>query len=144
MPRWGRTGLGAGAAVSGVLATAVVLGLAGPAAADAVGTGAVSVSAVKDGAGRAVAVSARAGRRVGEVVAGALAVQVLPLRAMPAGTVRFGRTRGGRLTVRADLFGLTPGSSHLVEMALGSGAGGIRFGVLRALRKINYVMSGVS
>ena len=116
----GRAGLGA--AVSGMLAAAVVLGLAVPA-----GARTASVSAGSVGKG-----SARAARGIARVVPGLRAAQVLHLRAMPAGTVRFGRTRGGRLMVRADLFGLTPGSSHRVEVVLGSRAGSIRFGVLTA------------
>ena len=51
---------------------------------------------------------------------------------MPAGTVRFGRGRHGRLTVHADMFGLTPGSSHRVDLVRPGRSGVIGFGTLTA------------
>jgi CHRD domain len=45
----------------------------------------------------------------------------LNLKAMPTGTITFG-TSGGDLTVAADAFGLTPGSSHAVAL-VGPGGG---------------------
>jgi hypothetical protein len=50
---------------------------------------------------------------------------------MPAGTVTFGR-RQGRLTVHAAMFGLTPGSSHSVNLLVPGHSGSIRFGWLTA------------
>jgi hypothetical protein len=54
---------------------------------------------------------------------------VLRLHPMPEGTVRFGRQHG-RLTVRAALFGLTPGSAHGVDLRLPGGL--VRFSPLTA------------
>jgi CHRD domain len=45
------------------------------------------------------------------------AAYALSLRAMPAGVVRFGRSHG-HLTVRIGMSGLTPGSSHNVDLVL--------------------------
>jgi len=50
---------------------------------------------------------------------------------MPAGTVTFGR-RQGRLTVQAAVFGLTPGSSHSVNLLAPGHSGSIRFSRLTA------------
>jgi Cu/Zn superoxide dismutase len=55
---------------------------------------------------------------------------VLRLHPMPEGTVRFGRQHG-RLTVRAALFGLTPGSAHGMDLRL-PGGGLVRFSPLTA------------
>ncbi len=52
---------------------------------------------------------------------------VLALRAMPAGRVVFGRDRHHRLTVRAAVFGLTPGSSHGVGLSIPGRSGLVRF-----------------
>ncbi len=77
--------------------------------------------------------SASKGRPAGTAaVRRSVAVYALALRAMPAGTVTFGRGRYGRLTVRPDVFGLTPGSSHDVELVLPGRVGAIRFSVLTA------------
>jgi hypothetical protein len=43
---------------------------------------------------------------------------VVPLRGMPEGVVAFGRTLSHRLVVRALMYGLTPGSSHAVDLQL--------------------------
>lgn len=51
----------------------------------------------------------------------------LHLHAMPVGTVTFGRDRYRRLTVRAVAHGLTPGSSHTVELLLPGRHGVVRF-----------------
>ncbi|MGH3405768.1 MAG: CHRD domain-containing protein, partial [Streptosporangiaceae bacterium] len=66
-----------------------------------------------------------AGQRAGDRAA-------LTLRPMPAGTVRFGRGRHGRLTVHADMFGLTPGSSHRVDLVRPGRSRAIGFGTLTA------------
>jgi len=55
---------------------------------------------------------------------------VLRLHPMPEGTVRFGRQHG-RVTVRAALSGLTPGSAHGVDLRL-PGGGRVRFSPLTA------------
>ncbi len=62
---------------------------------------------------------------------GAAMGEALSLRAMPAGTVAFGR-RHGHLTVTADMFGLTPGSPHAVDLVLPGQARAIRFSTLTA------------
>jgi len=96
-----------GAGLAGALAAAAVLTLAAP--------GSASAGAAGPAAARGVA-----------------AVAALSLRAMPAGTVTFGRGSQGRLTVTADMFGLTPGSSHNVDLVLPGGSRTIRFSALTA------------
>jgi len=56
----------------------------------------------------------------------------LTLRAMPVGEVSFGRDRHHHLTVRAALFGLTPGSSHGVDLWVPGRSRVIRFSTLTA------------
>jgi Cu/Zn superoxide dismutase len=105
MSRRARIRLGAGAATSGALAAAAVLTLAASA-----------------GASTSTAGTAH----------GTPAVHVLHLRAMPTGRVTFARKRHGRLTVHADMFGLTPGSSHEVNLVLPGHFRSIRFSPLTA------------
>jgi Cu/Zn superoxide dismutase len=62
----------------------------------------------------------------------AYGLQVLPLHAMPVGTVRFGRAGHGRLTVHARVSGLTPGSSHAVDLRVPGHSRLIRFSTLTA------------
>jgi hypothetical protein len=93
MPRRLRMRLGAAAGASGVMAAAAALALAAPASA-----GVSHVSPL---------VAAHPSR----------ATYALQLKAMPRGTVAFG-WRHGRLTVRAAIIGLTPGSSHAVHLAI--------------------------
>jgi hypothetical protein len=45
----------------------------------------------------------------------------IPLSPMPQGTVAFGRDRKGEVDVTVNAYGLTPGSSHKVELVNGSG-----------------------
>ncbi len=56
----------------------------------------------------------------------------LTLRAMPVGRVAFRRDRHHHLMVRADLFGLTPGSSHAVDLRVPGRSRVIRFSPLTA------------
>jgi hypothetical protein len=56
----------------------------------------------------------------------------LVLHAMPSGSVRFGRARRGRLVVHVLMYGLTPGSSHYVDLVGPSGRRVARFSTLRA------------
>jgi hypothetical protein len=56
----------------------------------------------------------------------------LTLRAMPVGRVAFRRDRHHHLMVRADLFGLTPGSSHAVDLWVPGRSRVIRFSPLTA------------
>ncbi len=106
--------LGAGAVSTAALAAIVAVATA---AAVALATPAASASS----AGR----TAGTGQR-------AAAIQALPLRAMPVGAVRFGRARHGRLTVHARMFGLTPGSSHTVDLWVPGLSRLIRFSTLTA------------
>jgi hypothetical protein len=99
--------MGAGAAVCSALAGAAILSLAAPAGA--------SPSSASLAPGR-----------------GPSAVHALHLRAMPIGTVAFGRRSHGRLTVRANVFGLTPGSSHDVDLVLPGRRWPVRFSPLTA------------
>jgi Cu/Zn superoxide dismutase len=95
MPRRLRTGLGAAAGASGAvaMAAAAALALAAPASA--------GVSHASPPA------AAHPSRNT----------YALQLKAMPRGTVAFG-WRHGRLTVRAAIIGLTPGSSHAVHLRI--------------------------
>jgi CHRD domain len=61
-------------------------------------------------------------------------VKHLTLTPMPYGTVAFSRGRGGHLTVRLDLAGLTPGSAHAVQLMRPAGAAPVSFGTLTANR----------
>jgi hypothetical protein len=103
------------ATASGALAAAAVLTLAAPAGASTSSAGTL-VSAVVHGT---------------PAVHGTAAVHALRLRAMPAGTVTFGR-RHGRLTVHAVMFGLTAGSSHRVNLMIPGRSAAIRFSPLTA------------
>jgi CHRD domain len=57
---------------------------------------------------------------------------LLALNPMPVGTVAFGRDRRNRLTVTAEMYGLTPGSSHRVNLISAHRYYVIRFGTLTA------------
>jgi hypothetical protein len=73
--------------------------------------------------------AAAAGHTTGLTSAGHL----LPLNAMPVGTVAFGRDSRNRLTVSVVMYGLTPGSSHRVNLLSSHGYYDvIRFGTLTA------------
>jgi Cu/Zn superoxide dismutase len=63
----------------------------------------------------------------------AWAAHLLPLNAMPVGTVAFGRDRRNHLTVSVEMYGLTPGSSHRVNLLSSRGYFNvIRFSTLTA------------
>ena len=104
---WRRRGRRA-AVASGALAAAVTLALPGAAGAST----------------RTAAAGAAA-------PPGGVSLQVLKLRPMPYGAVSFGRWHG-RLTVRAVVLGLTPGSSHRVSLLLPGRFRAIQFGPLTA------------
>jgi CHRD domain len=97
---WIRLGVGAASAVL----TAAALAQAAPADASTVGTA-----------------------QAGTSTAAPTSTVYLHLHAMPVGTVGFGRDRYHRLTVRAVTHGLTPGSSHSVELLLPGRHGVVRF-----------------
>jgi hypothetical protein len=56
----------------------------------------------------------------------------LTLHAMPVGTVRFSRLSHSRLGLQVTIYGLTPGSSHFVDLVLQSGQRVTRFSTLTA------------
>ena len=56
----------------------------------------------------------------------------LTLHAMPVGTVRFSRLSHSRLGLQVTIHGLTPGSSHFVDLMLLSGQRVTRFSTLTA------------
>lgn len=92
--------------------------------------GVAAASALVAGA-VALAVPATANASSGHVTP-SWAVHLLPLNAMPVGTVAFGRDRSNRLTVSAVMHGLTPGSSHRVNLLASHRYYVIRFGALTA------------
>lgn len=98
----------------GAIAAAGVLALAGSACAG-------PASAGPDGARLARAAAARP-----------RSFDTRALRAMPAGQAAFGRDRSGRLTVRASVSGLTPGSSHSVDLIVPGVHRQVRFTPLTA------------
>jgi Cu/Zn superoxide dismutase len=60
----------------------------------------------------------------------------VPVSPMPQGTVTYGRDRRGDVEVTVDAFGLTPGSSHKVELVTGSG------GVITTFRSLTANSGG--
>ena len=103
------TRIGVGAVASGLLAAAVV-SLAGPASASTSGPAGLGAAAVQDSS----------------------AVHRLVLRPMPHGVVIFGRAWKRQLTVHADIYGLTPGSSHNVDLVIPGRLRAVRFSRLTA------------
>ncbi|HWG25148.1 CHRD domain-containing protein, partial [Actinospica sp.] len=59
-------------------------------------------------------------------------VKHLSLRTMPTGTVTLGRTSDGKLSAHLFVTGLTPGSSHTVEIDTSAGTPAIRLGSFTA------------
>jgi hypothetical protein len=126
-----RLRLGRPAAAAGLLAAAVTLALPGPAGAStraAAGPAAAGLSAASH-----LGMAGHRGRGPAGAAArrGGYSRQVLKLRPMPYGAVSFGR-RHGRLTVRAVVLGLTPGSSHRVSLLMPGRLRVIQFGPLTA------------
>jgi hypothetical protein len=113
--RRARIRLGAGAAAAALAAT--VLSVTAPAGAstDAAAHATIRARAASPAAAAAYGSRAR-----------------LSLRAMPVGRVAFRRDRHHHLMVRAALFGLTPGSSHAVDLQVPGRSGLIRFSPLTA------------
>jgi CHRD domain len=105
-----RIRLGAASATVSALAAAAALTLAGPAGASTGGAGTTGSAAVH----------------------GPANVALLSLRPMPTGTAAFGRGSHGQLTVHADMFGLTPGSSHAVILVIPGSFRVVRFSTLTA------------
>jgi CHRD domain len=96
----------------------------GAAAASALVAGAVALAVPATANASSVAAAGR--------VTPSWAVHLLPLNAMPVGSVAFGRDRRNRLTVSAVMYGLTPGSSHRVNLLASNRYYVIRFGTLTA------------
>ncbi len=115
--------LGTGAVTSGALTVAAVLVLAASAGASTTGG-----AAAQGGA----AVHGGTVFNGGTAVRGTGDVDALTLHAMPVGTVTFGRLSNGRLTARARMFGLTPGSTHNVVLVPAGQTAAIRFSPLTA------------
>lgn len=114
MSRRSRIRLGAGAAAAALAAAA----LAGPALPGTSPAGASTNAPV---------------RAASPAAPGAYGARArLTLRAMPAGRITFRRDRRHRLVVRAALYGLTPGSSHAVDLRVPGRSGVIRFSLLTA------------
>jgi CHRD domain len=99
-----------GAAASGLLAAAAVLSLATPAVASTSGLGPFGSVPVHETS----------------------AVLHLSLRPMPHGAVTFGRGRHRQLIAHADIYGLTPGSSHNVDLFVPGLLRAVRFSRLTA------------
>jgi Cu/Zn superoxide dismutase len=97
----------------------------GAAVASAVIAGALALAAPAAASASSVAPS-------GAATGSGWAVHLLPLNAMPVGAVAFGRDSRNRLTVSAVMYGLTPGSSHRVNLPSPNRHHVIRFGTLTA------------
>jgi hypothetical protein len=119
--RRARIRLGAGAAAAALAAT--VLSVTAPAGAS---TNAAARAAIPARA----ALPAQAAAPAAGAAYGARARLIL--RAMPVGRVAFRRDRHHHLMVRAALFGLTPGSSHAVDLWVPGRSRVIRFSPLTA------------
>ncbi len=121
--RHARLRLAAGTAAAGALVAAAALAQAAPAGASTGSAGTAGLATFRTAPASHVA----------HVSAGhARARDALSLRAMPAGAVSFGRGNHGHLTVRAHLFGLTPGSAHQVDLVIPGRSLTIRFSPLTA------------
>lgn len=94
-----------------------------------IASGAVAAAGVLALAGPASAASARQARAATHHPASFYA---LALRAMPAGMAAFGRNSMGRLTVHVSMSGLTPGSSHGVDLIAAGLPRQVRFTSLTA------------
>ena len=103
------------------------------AAAAALAAAALAVTAPAGASTNAAARAASPARSASPAAAAAYGARVrLTLRAMPVGRVAFRRDRHHHLMVRADLFGLTPGSSHAVDLWVPGRSRLIRFSPLTA------------
>ena len=107
--------------------------LGADAAAAALAAAALAVTAPAGASTNAAARAAIPARSASPAAAAAYGARVrLTLRAMPVGRVAFRRDRHHHLMVRADLFGLTPGSSHAVDLWVPGRSRLVRFGPLTA------------
>jgi hypothetical protein len=113
--RRARIRLGAGAAATALAAAALAVTAPAGASTNAAARTAMPAQAAAPAAGAAYGARVR-----------------LTLRAMPVGRVSFRRDRHHHLMVRADLFGLTPGSSRAVDLWVPGRSRLVRFGPLTA------------
>jgi CHRD domain len=95
------------------------------------GMGTTTVNGVNDAGDLVGFYVDSAGNTDGMLAAPKATVQV-PLAPMPQGTVTLGRDSSGGFTAAISAFGLTPGSSHAVEMLDGDDAVIASFGTLTA------------
>jgi hypothetical protein len=95
------------------------------------GVGATTVNGVNDAGDLVGFYVDSAGNTDGMLAAPQATVRV-PLTAMPQGTVTVGRDSSGSVTAAISAFGLTPGSSHRVELVSGTGGVVASFGTLTA------------
>ncbi len=95
------------------------------------GAGTTTVNGVNDAGDLVGFYVDSAGNTDGMLAAPTTTVQV-PLTPMPAGTVTLGRDGSGAVTAAVTAFGLTPGSSHVVELVNAAGGEIAIFGTLTA------------
>lgn len=119
--RRARIRLGAGAAAAALAATALSVTAPAGASTNAAARAVSPARAAMPAQAAAPAAGAAYGARVR-----------LTLRAMPVGRVAFRRDPHHHLMVRADLFGLTPGSSHAVDLWVPGRSRVVRFSPLTA------------
>jgi hypothetical protein len=111
---------GTAAAATAALAVATVMTTGTAAGASAAGSG--SARTGKGLAARQVTTTSQANASVDK----------LALRPMPVGTVKFSRGSHDRLMVHLVMYGLTPGSSHHVDLMQRGGRRVVRFSTLNA------------
>ena len=95
------------------------------------GMGTTTVNGVNDAGNLVGFYVDSAGNTDGMLAAPEAAVEG-PLAAMPLGTVTVGRDSSGAVEATISAFGLTPGSSHAVELVTGAGGVVASFGTLAA------------
>lgn len=95
------------------------------------GVGTTTINGVNDAGDLVGFYTDSAGNTDGMLAAPKATVQV-PLTPMPQGTVTVGRDGAGAVAAAISAFGLTPGSSHAVELVTGSGGVVASFGTLTA------------
>jgi hypothetical protein len=121
-------GSGGGAATHGFTWT---LGRGFQTVDDPHGLGTTTVNGVNDAGDLVGFYEDSAGNTDGMLAAPKATVQV-PLTAMPQGTVTVSQDSSGAITAAISAFGLTPGSSHSVELVSGTGGVVASFGQLTA------------
>jgi hypothetical protein len=95
------------------------------------GVGTTTINGVNDAGDLVGFYTDSAGNTHGMLAAPRATVQV-PLAPMPAGTATLGRDGSGAVTAAINAFGLTPGSSHIVDLVNAAGGMIASFGTLTA------------